>query len=179
LSTISHPSSAKRSIALNVGNDPADRRNSDRFPFSAVSEAVEMGARTKITARVSDISFKGCYLDGINVFAPGTTVQLSIRHSNLQFDATAIVVYSLSGMGMGLTFKALPPAMQPVLNRWVSEVKGDPAPDHDAPEVNRVIQSHPRIERHILGRLIGLMMQKNILTREDGTELLDELLSDK
>jgi hypothetical protein len=69
--------------------------------------------------------------------------------------------------------------MQPVLNRWVSEVKGDPAPDHDAPEVNRVIQSHPRIERHILGRLIGLMMQKNILTREDGTELLDELLSDK
>jgi hypothetical protein len=32
------------------------------------------------------------------------------------------------------------------------------------------------VERNILGRLIGLMMQKKMLSQEEGANLLDDLL---
>jgi hypothetical protein len=55
-------------------------------------------------------------------------------------------------------------------------VKGDIAPIEAAPEVSREIQNYPKVERHVIGRLIGLMMQKNMLTAYEGAELLKELL---
>ena len=79
-------------------------------------------------------------------------------------------------MGMGITFSPVPPEMSSVLKRWIAQVKGDLAPVEAAPEVQKVIQDYPKVERHMLGRLIGLMMQKNMLTAYEGTELLKELL---
>lgn len=162
--------------ASSTGSDVADRRSTERFPFSAVTEVVDIATATRITARVSDISLTGCYLDVINVFGPGTKIQINIRHGNLQFEATGAVVYSLPGMGMGITFTPVPQEMASVLKRWIAQVKGDTAPFEAAPEVVNVIQNYPKVERHILGRLIGLMMQKNMLTANEGTELLKELL---
>jgi hypothetical protein len=158
------------------GHDVADRRNSERFPFSAVTEVVDIATATRITARVSDISLTGCYLDVINVFGPGTKIQINIRHGNLHFEATGAVVYSLSGMGMGITFDPVLQEMASVLKGWIAQVKGDIAPLAAAPEIVNVIQSYPKVERHILGRLIGLMMEKKLLTAYEGTELLKELL---
>jgi PilZ domain len=169
-------SKSSKSNASNAGNDIADRRSSERFPFSAVTEIVDVATATRITARVSDISLTGCYLDVINVFAPGTKIQINIRHGNLHFEATGTVVYSLPGMGMGITFTPVPQEMASVLKRWIAQVKGDLSPLESAPEVNGMIQNYPKVERHILGRLIGLMMQKNMLTAYEGTELLKELL---
>lgn len=164
------------SHASKTAHDVADRRTSERFPFSAVTEVVDIATATRITARVSDISHTGCYLDVINVFGPGTKIQISIRHGSLQFEAAGVVVYSLSGMGMGITFSPVSQDMAAVLKRWIAEVKGDTAALAEAPEVVNVIQNYPKVERHILGRLIGLMMQKNMLTAYEGTELLKELL---
>jgi hypothetical protein len=154
----------------------ADRRASERFSFSAVAELVDVASHTRITARVSDISTSGCYLDVINVFGPGAKARITIRHANLQLDALATVVYSLPGMGMGVAFDSMTPEMASVLERWIALATGEIAPQDAAPEINRMIQNYPRVERHILGRLIGLMMRKTMLTREEGTNLLDELL---
>jgi hypothetical protein len=162
--------------ASKTGSEVADRRTSERFPFSAVTEVVDLATATLITARVSDISLTGCYLDVINVFGPGTKIQINIRHGSLHFEASGAVVYSLSGMGMGITFNPVSQDMASVLKRWIAEVKGDTASLEAAPEVVNIIQNYPKVERHILGRLIGLMMQKNMLTAYEGTELLKELL---
>jgi hypothetical protein len=159
-----------------TGSDVADRRTSERFPFSAVTEVVDISTATRITARVSDISLTGCYLDVINVFGPGTKIQINIRHGNVHFEAAGAVVYSLPGMGMGITFNPVSQEMASVLKRWIAQVKGDTAAFEAAPEVINVIQNYPKVERHILGRLIGLMMQKNLLTAYEGTDLLKELL---
>jgi hypothetical protein len=159
-----------------TGNDVADRRSSERFPFSAVTEIVDVVSATRITARVSDISLTGCYLDVINVFSPGTKIQINIRHGNLQFEATGAVVYSLPGMGMGIAFNPVGTDMASVLKRWIAQLKGDTALLEDAPEVKQAIQNYPKVERHVIGRLIGLMMQKNMLTAHEGSELLKELL---
>jgi hypothetical protein len=160
----------------NASSDVAERRASERFPFSAVTEIVDIASATRITARVSDISLTGCYLDVINVFAPGTKIQINIRHGSLQFEATGAVVYSLPGMGMGITFNPVAPDMASVLKRWIAQVRGDIAPIEASPELNQAIHSYPKVERHVIGRLIGLMMQKNMLTAYEGTELLKELL---
>jgi hypothetical protein len=170
------PNSSSPSKTVNTAED---RRRSERFPFSAVAEVVDTDSHTRINARVSDISRHGCYLDVINVFAAGTIVQLSIQHASLQLDVTATVVYSLPGMGMGLAFKPLSGPMESVLRRWVSGVEVEPAIEEDAPEASQPNQDYRRLERHILGRLIGLMMQKNMLTNDEGTELLDELLREE
>jgi PilZ domain len=159
-----------------AGIDAEERRDSERFPFSAVTEIVDVDSSTRITARVSDISLSGCYLDVINVFSPGAKIQINIRHGNLQFETNGTVVYSLPGMGMGITFTPVPPEMASVLKRWIAQVRGEIAPIEAAPEVNQVIQNYPKVERHVIGRLIGLMMQKNMLTPNEGTELLKELL---
>jgi hypothetical protein len=162
--------------ASKTGSEVADRRASERFPFSAVTEVVDISTATRITARVSDISLTGCYLDVINVFGPGTKIQINIRHGSLHFEANGAVVYSLPGMGMGITFNPVSQEMAAVLKRWIAEVKGDTAPLQASPEIINVIQNYPKVERHILGRLIGLMMQKNLLTAYEGTDLLKELL---
>ena len=146
-----------------TASDVAERRASERFPFSAVTEIVDIASATRITARVSDVSLTGCYLDVINVFSPGTKIQINIRHGSLQFEATGTVVYSLPGMGMGITFNPVGPDMASVLKRWIAQVKGDTAPIEAAPEVKRAIENYPKVERHVIGRLIGLMMQKNML----------------
>jgi hypothetical protein len=164
------------SYSSKTASDVADRRSSERFPFSAVTEIVDSASATRITARVSDISLTGCYLDVINVFSPGTKIQINIRHGNVHFEASGTVVYSLSGMGMGITFNPVGPDMASVLKRWIAQVRGDIAPIEAAPELNREIQNYPKVERHVIGRLIGLMMQKNMLTAYEGTELLKELL---
>jgi len=176
LNSFSSPQSGSKSTAT---ADAVDRRRSERFPFSAVAEVIETETQTRIPARVSDVSMHGCYLDVINVYAPGTPVELTIKHSNLSFETDAVVVYSLTGMGMGLAFRHLRLAMEPILKRWIAEMRGE-TPSAD--EVQQPVQSPTithRAERHILGRLIGLMLEKELLTPEEGSELLDELLSDK
>ena len=61
-------SKSTSSYSSKAGVDSAERRTSERFPFSAVTEIVDIASSTRITARVSDISLTGCYLDVINVF---------------------------------------------------------------------------------------------------------------
>ena len=129
-----------------------------------------------MNARVSDISLTGCYLDMLNVFASGTKVEIWIRHANLLFEGTGTVVYSMARMGMGISFDPMPPEMLTILQGWINQVRGEMKPLEESADLNRVIQNYPRVERHVLGRLIALMMRKNILSPNEGTDLLEELL---
>lgn len=155
---------------------PTERRFAPRFAFSAVADLQDSVSLTKITARVADISLSGCYVDVITVFQPGTAVKISIHHSGHSLETSGVIVYSLQGMGMGLTFASLTPAMETLLNQWIAEANGEVAPAAEMPEETQMIQKQPRVERLILGRLIGLMIRKQLLARHEGTELLDELL---
>jgi len=80
---------------------------------------------------------------------------------------------------MGVSFNGVGPAMASVLDRWIAQLKGEIVSAEEKLEVNRMVPNYPHVERHILGRLIGLMMRKSMLTREEGTGLLDELLRDE
>jgi hypothetical protein len=170
------PPNSSTKLPLTSHASHSERRVSERFSFSAVAEVIDVVAMNRITARVSDISANGCYLDVINVLSPATKIRIAIRHANLEFDALATVAYSLPGMGMGVTFNSVSPEMSAVLERWIALVKGDLAQPDSTQVLNLLSQDSPRAERKILGRLIGLMMRKKMLSREEGVSLLDDLL---
>lgn len=153
----------------------ADRRKSERFPFSAVAEVKELAASTRLSVRIADIGRHGCYADALNVFPVGTPVRLSISHGGCYLETSATVIYSRAGMGMGLNFPSLPVDMESTLEKWIAEAGGNITPD-EPPSVKKAITQPFPIERQILSRLITTMMSKGLLDSSEGTELLRELL---
>ena len=77
-------------------------------------------AGTRLTARISDISASGCYVDTINPLADGTPVSVRILTESHVFEAPATVVYSHAHLGMGLLFGEVLPNDQHVLQNWLS-----------------------------------------------------------
>jgi len=70
-----------------------DRRLSPRFPFIASAEVLSEIVGTSTTARISDLSATGCYVDTINPLPHGTFVKVKIFTESQHFEAPATVVY--------------------------------------------------------------------------------------
>jgi len=155
-----------------------ERRNVERITFSAVAEIRNAGSSVRISARVSDISRDGCYLDSFNVLAAGTKIWITIRHRNQQFDSAATVVYSMPDMGMGIAFSTAEPEMLLLLNQWIAEVKGEDAASVAETEPDSIPSGFAQGQRDVLKRLIAMLMSKRIVTEEEGAELFDELRRD-
>jgi hypothetical protein len=98
--------------------DP-DRRRAPRFPFIASAEVLAESAGTRLSARISDISATGCYVDTINPLVDGTAVRLKILTETHTFEAPATVVYSVAHLGMGLRFGEVQPNALDILQNWL------------------------------------------------------------
>lgn len=79
---------------------------------------------TKVTARTSDVSRTGCYLDTLNPVPAGTTLRLRLTHDGENFETSVRVVYQVPGMGMGVAFVNVPPQQQAILDRWLASAPG-------------------------------------------------------
>lgn len=99
-----------------------DRRQSQRFPFVASAEVLSEKAGTRLSARVSDLSSTGCYVDTINPLVDGTPVRVKILTETKTFEAPARVVYSHAHLGMGLIFGEVQPNAREVLQDWLPAV---------------------------------------------------------
>lgn len=102
----------------------SDRREVPRYPFVASAEETDMSTGTRLSARVSELSLRRCYLDILNPFPKGTEIRLVIFHGDAKFIALATVVYSQPHMGMGILFKAVEPEQLEVLRTWLTESSG-------------------------------------------------------
>jgi len=96
-----------------------ERRRSPRFPFIASAEVHEENNGSRLSARVSDISAMGCYVDTINPLPNGTSVRVKIFSETQSFEAAATVAYSHAHLGMGLRFSEVPPNSLNVLREWL------------------------------------------------------------
>lgn len=96
-----------------------ERRRSPRFPFIASAEVLEENNGSRLSARISDISAKGCYVDTINPLPGGTAVRVKIFNETQSFEAPATVAYSLTNLGMGLSFGEVQPNSRNVLREWL------------------------------------------------------------
>jgi len=96
-----------------------ERRRSPRFPFIASAEVLEENNNSQLSARVSDISATGCYVDTINPLPGGTPVRVKIFNEAQSFEASATVAYCVVHLGMGLSFSEVPPNSRDVLALWL------------------------------------------------------------
>jgi hypothetical protein len=96
-----------------------ERRRSPRFPFIASAEVHEESNGSQLSARISDLSATGCYVDTINPLPGGTAVRVKILNDAQSFEASATVAYSVVHLGMGLSFGEVPPGSRDVLQSWL------------------------------------------------------------
>jgi hypothetical protein len=96
-----------------------ERRRAPRFTFIASAEVFAETAGMRLTARISDISASGCYVDTNNPLTDGTAVRLKILTETHLFEAPATVVYSHMHLGMGLKFGEVLPYSQHILRNWL------------------------------------------------------------
>ena len=100
----------------------SERREAPRYPFIASAEEINLASGTRISARVSELSLKGCYLDTLNPFPKGTQIRVVVFHGDATFTALATVIYTQPNMGMGVEFSAVEPEQLEILLSWIKEL---------------------------------------------------------
>ena len=101
-----------------------DRRASPRYGFTATAEVVDMGSRTRMNTRISDLGMEGCYVDTNAPFPRRTKVRIRISNAKKTFETLGIVVYSLPNMGMGISFSQPETSQHAILKKWIDELSG-------------------------------------------------------
>ncbi len=103
------------------GTFPNEKRGATRYPFIASAEVTEVESGAKFSARTSDISRTGCYIDMLNPSPQGTQILVVITNGGEVFETTARVVYTVPGLGMGVSFLRVAPQHEAVLSKWLAE----------------------------------------------------------
>jgi hypothetical protein len=159
------------------GETGVERREHDRYPLTASTEIIDIQSGARLLGRTSDLSASGCYIETQSPFPKNTTVRLRLEHNRQKIETTAVVVYSLAPMGMGLTFKEMRPDQLEILKSWMPQSNGEPSHERGntaaAPnEETKTIVSNPDT---VLFELIHLMVRKKIITEKEATGLLRQM----
>lgn len=93
-------------------------RTSPRFAFIAEAEVIGCSG----SARVSELSARGCYIDSINPLPKDTEVRIRIRYGCSTCEFTGTVIYTHAGFGMGVAFGELSGEQRSTLNVWLDEL---------------------------------------------------------
>ena len=89
-----------------------------RFPFSADGEIVLESTRERISARVTELSLRGCFLETSRSLKEHQHIRVKIWHLTEYFEALAKVLY-LAPTGVGGIFSDLNPHSRSVLQAWI------------------------------------------------------------
>lgn len=154
--------------------DIIERRSSQRKPVIASAQVIELDSGARLRARSCDLVVRGCYIDTLNPFPPGTFVRIRLEKEDATFDAKGKVVYRLPGLGMGIAFLDLTPENQLILEQWLA-LSGSPEDPFEAslspvkPEEPKPPSLQP--DHHFLD-LITLLKRKGVITPAEATSLL-------
>src|SRR6202158_2920504 len=99
-----------------------ERRRAPRYPIIAHAELTEITSETKLSARTSDLSLGGCFLDMLNPSPEGTEIAVRISHADTTFTARGRVVFLFPNMGMGVMLASARASQQAVLKKWLEEL---------------------------------------------------------
>jgi hypothetical protein len=153
----------------------AERRCASRTPFIAPIELIDMRTGSRIQARISDLSLRGCYVDTLNPLPVDSAVRLQIRRREELFDALARVSSSHAGSGMGLVFADLSLAQRTTLYNWLGDSALPPEAaafsPHRAPQKRR---QPTDVDQLYAVRLIHALVRKGLLSASEASELLSD-----
>jgi PilZ domain len=159
----------------------ADRRNTDRHAVTVSAEVVELSSGARFSTRTTDLGPGGCFVDTMVPFPVGASVRVKIRRGQSDFESQGIVVYSQSGIGMGIAFDSMEPHQREALDIWLIELTGG---RHSTPHDARKAPTAPTRRASDRGsensaaviRLVRLMITKGILTEAEGSSIFRDPL---
>jgi len=155
----------------------SDRRGTDRVQFTVTADIQEISSGVRFSARTTDLSPGGCFVDTKIPFPMGTKVRVTLRKADKSFDAAGSVVYSQNGLGMGISFSDLAPRCSEELALWISELAGDQPPlDETMTPQKGAIAPSKAGERALVVRLVRLLIGKGLLTEAEGASVLHDPL---
>jgi hypothetical protein len=194
------------SVLGSFNPQPGERRRSQRYPFTATADVMDSRSHLQISARTSDLDYRGCYVDTLNPFVAGTSIVLRIAKDSQSFTTMATVIYAHTGMGMGVIFDTLAHEQLRVLERWLtnsasathaeihaaqtphtpplqSAVNTYPAPSPmpkpaavAPPQAVPAASVAPKENTEVLKYLVLMLVQKGVLVEFEGQALLERLL---
>ena len=103
----------------------SERRRAPRYPIIADAEVTEIASETKLSAKTSDLSEGGCFLDMPNPSPEGTEIVVRISYDEATFTARGKVVFVFPDMGMGVMFTSVPASQQAVLEKWLAKLSSE------------------------------------------------------
>jgi PilZ domain len=109
-------------IQKNKPSQPTNQRSVRRCSLVASAEVTDLHSGTRLSARISELSVGGCYVDVLTPFPEGTLVKLRIIRDQGVFATNGKVVYSNSNFGMGVAFTDLTSDQRSILETWIAEI---------------------------------------------------------
>jgi len=97
-----------------------ERRSAPRYPMVLSADVVELPRGARLSARTSDISLTGCYIDTLNPIPKGSEVRVRFHHNDEIFEALGRVVYVSCALGMGVTFTKVAEEEKARLEQWLA-----------------------------------------------------------
>jgi len=164
--------------AVETAVEVTEHRQSPRYSFSCDAEVIDIEGNTRILGRVTDIARRGCYVDCISPFPPGTLLAVKIKRGIQTFETQGSVAYSTVGLGMGLCFTVTEQPHAHLLEAWLGELSGDKQPELESvgsavPAASLdVVDVH---SRNILKELIRVLHRKGVLGESESSALLEKL----
>jgi hypothetical protein len=152
----------------------ADRRNADRHSFTASAEVIELGSGARFSTRTTDLGPGGCFVDTMVPFPVGSKVRVTVRKGQSNFETTGVVVYSQTGLGMGIAFDTMEPGQRHALDSWLAELTGTKQAATPAPASYGAYESVSGKSQSTatVTRLVKLMISKGLLTEAEGASIL-------
>ena len=99
----------------------AERRRAPRYPLIAEAELVELRSQMRLTARTSDVSLVGCFMNSSRSFPEGTNIRLRLLREKEAFTSLGVIA-RIQPMGMGVSFSEVNDDQSKILRGWLAEL---------------------------------------------------------
>jgi hypothetical protein len=167
---------SKRQSASEKGQTATgERREAHRYAFICPAELMNVDGNLRISARTSDLSLTGCYIDTLNPFPIGTRVLLELTKNDQRLQFQAEVTSCHMGSGMGLSFDPLTPAQVEIVVSWLGETSAPAEAFFRSQSSAAVAESTASVNARFAARLVKILERKGVVTRSEANELLRDL----
>lgn len=98
----------------------AERRKAPRYGLVAIAELTDPDDAKMLSAKVTEVSRTGCYVDSPKTFPVGTPLKVIISRDERTFVTRADVIHVQEQMGMGIAFVDPAQDQLKILDSWLA-----------------------------------------------------------
>lgn len=121
---VSSAAAAGRTTARNAGataenSQRSEKRRSPRYRCQGSAHLREISTGSSTWATFTDISLYGCYVEAMSAYGIGAELAMTIEVNNYRVECRGTVRVVYPGLGMGISFSAMPEAHRERLSELV------------------------------------------------------------